>query len=50
MAFRNALKSLFTPPSGASAASDAADACVLLRSDAELDAAIASRENGHQEA
>jgi thiol-disulfide isomerase/thioredoxin len=44
MALRNVLKSLFTPPSGAPAASGAADACVLLQSDAELDAAIASRE------
>jgi thioredoxin-like negative regulator of GroEL len=44
MAFRNALKSLFSPPSGAPAASGADDPCVLLQSEAELDAAIASRE------
>ncbi len=42
MAFRNPFKSLFNPASGAGSA--AGDACVLLGSDAELAAAIASRD------
>jgi thioredoxin 1 len=42
MAFRNPFKSLFDPPSGAGSVAD--DACVLLGSAAELDAAIASRD------
>lgn len=44
MAFRNALKSLFGDPSGDGAPASGPDACVLLGSDAELDAAIASRD------
>ena len=44
MTLRNALKSLFSPPSGTPAAPGADDPCVLLQDEAELDAAIASRD------
>ncbi|MCK7476221.1 MAG: hypothetical protein M0C28_00480 [Candidatus Moduliflexus flocculans] len=42
MAFRNPFKSLFNDPSGSGSAAD--DPCVLLQSEAELDAAVASRD------